>query len=352
MPLYPPIMESSQEAFLASTSSEPIYFTLSNLTRFNDIGHIQIRVVYQSNNKSAVNTKIYPDGVIYKLPGAIYRSSLADNLYYVNIDRNDLAENWRANKYYKVQICFGTTGLWGSGDFAEWKANQVQQSTFGEWSTVMVIKAIPDPTIEIANQGSAHGGSGDLIIESSSEIELTTTPLFHGHFTCSGEAEDKYRFTITRDGEIEPLEDSGWLQHDNENNMDTHRFSHILEDEVNYVVTYEVITVNLYHAEAIPYNFMVNVNFLTKLENINLLVEDCTNQEEPYCNENACINIRLTTTRPLSGNYVITRSSEKTNYTIWEDLKFLIFSNRTFDSDIIFQDFTVESGVKYISHKR
>ncbi len=358
MALYPPIMASSQDAFLASSTSQSIYFTLSNLTNLQDIRHIQIKIVFQINNKSASNR--YPDGIIYKDAKAI--KSHGNNLYSVDIQSGDLTNGWIPNKYYKVQICFGENSLWSGGisNFANWKADQILGGHNSEWSTVMVLKAINTPKIRIINQEtlSSDFEDGSLVNQGSVYTEITTTPLFQGFFSCAGEVEDKYKFEIWKEDEL--IESSGWLQHDNSSLLsleggfvDTHRFSHVLVDFETYTVKYEVTTVNGYHSIAADYTFMINENFLTQLKDVALLVEDSFEQvkngNEPYSDENGVLNIYLNTPedKPLSGNYVLTRSSEKSNYTVWEDVKYFVFSKRTFQKELIHQDFTVESGIGY-----
>lgn len=346
MAIYPPILASSQEAFLASTSTEPIYFTLSSVTNKLDIGHVQIKVTYQSNNKTAVKTSTYPDGIIYKPATAI--NDWGNNRYSVSILSSDLEEGWWvANRYYKVQICFGESPLW-TGDlsnFASWKAAQIEQNKFSDWSTVMVLKAIPQPQIEITNKGGAMTG-GDIVIESSIDTELSTTPLFQGSFSCPGEAEDQYQFTLYN-SKYEVLETTGWVQKTAAGGLDTHRFKTILEDGMFYIVGYEVITVNEYHAIAQNYEFTVTENNLARPDGIFLIVQSEYDDGEPYGNENGVLNILLRTDHAISGNYVITRSSEKSGYGQWEDLKFLSFTNKLFKTELVYQDFTIESGIKY-----
>jgi hypothetical protein len=67
----------------------------------------------------------------------------------------------------------------------------------------------------------------------------------------------------------------------------------------------------------------------------------------PYNAENGCINLYLTADETFSGNLVISRASEYTDFTIWEDLKYLLFNKQDFNNTLIFQDFIIESGVKY-----
>ena len=102
--IYPPTLQSTQPAFLSSVNVYQINFTLQSITSFNDIGHVQVRLVRQSNNKSIVNTDQYPDGTIYKAPSAI--GSLG-NQYFVSINRSELAESWQPGYLYKVQMRFG-----------------------------------------------------------------------------------------------------------------------------------------------------------------------------------------------------------------------------------------------------
>ena len=52
----------------------------------------------------------------------------------------------------------------------------------------------------------------------------------------------------------------------------------------------------------------------------------------------------------LDGVYYLSRSSEKTNFTIWEDIaRFEWFNETAFNEELklLYEDFTVESGVKY-----
>jgi hypothetical protein len=59
------------------------------------------------------------------------------------------------------------------------------------------------------------------------------------------------------------------------------------------------------------------------------------------------MNLYLTTTSELSGNYIIIRTDEYSNYGDWKDLSYLVYNKQSFNNSLIFQDFTIESGVKY-----
>lgn len=353
--IYPPILKSTQPAFLASTISYRVYFTLQNITAFEEIGHIQIRVVRQANNKSIINTAQYPDGTIYLAPQDI---GIENSQYYVPIDSSKLIEKWQPGYLYKIQMRFGTTPKWDKvSDFASWKQEQIDKQTFSEWSTVMVIKAIDEPNVYIKN---AESIADDVI--SSERTEATLTPELYGGFditTVSKEFIDKYKFDLYEGKEVDIsnlIETSGWLQHNSKrddptNNtyefistFDVHRFKTRLVNNSYYTVVYSIQTTNGYETTAnTPYTFLATRTYLAALEGIIFEADD----NSIYAKENGCIQLYCSSEIPMSGSYVITRTDEKSNYEVWEDLKFITISNKQLDHENIFNDFTIESGIKY-----
>lgn len=359
--IYPPMLKSTQSAFLASTTSYRIYFTLQSITSFDEIGHAQVRIVRQSNNRSIVDTSQYPDGTIYLTPQELGREPYQ---YYAPIDTNKLAEKWQPGYLYKVQMRFGTTPKYESlSEFATWKQQQIDQQTFSEWSTVMIIKAISDPSIYIKN---AESVSSDII--STERTESTLTPEFFGSFsisTISKESVDKYKFDLYEGKEVDItnlLETSGWLQHNgaydvptvdtlgDTQSLDVYRFKTRLINNNHYTVVYSIQTVNGYQVstdsatgENRPYTFVASKTYLSALEGIEIKLED----NSSYCSENGCIRLYCSSNQPLNGSYVITRTDEWSDYNVWEDLKYITISNKLLNNEVIFSDFTIESGVKY-----
>ena len=343
--IYPPILKSTQPAFLYTVSSYRVYFTLQQISSYNEIGHAQIRVVKQSNNKSIVNTSYYPDGIIYT--DAIIAGNGA-NEYFVAINRNDLSLPWEANEMYKIQVRFGLNKKFTSvKNFATWKQTQINQSAFSEWSTVMVVKAINAPDIYIKNSERKQ----DVV--STEKTEATVTPLFSGYCSfddgSAGKVEivDKFRFSLYQGDSIDTeflLETSGWKQRNSlTNSLDQYRFKTVLTNTETYSVTYEIMTVNGYTATTEPYTFIVSQYYLAELDKVTLRAED----NSAYCIDNGCVNLYLTNSIPLSGSFIISRSSEQSNYAVWEDLAYLIFNKKLADNELIYQDFVIESGVKY-----
>jgi hypothetical protein len=212
----------------------------------------------------------------------------------------------------------------------------------------MVVKAIDKPTVSIKNKESVKE---DVI--KTEQTESTLTPLFMGSYSMAAankESLDQYKFDLY-DEDLKSLESSGWIQYDDSNNDDaddntayvSYRFDTVLTNYEKYNVVFTIKTVNEYERSADTYTFTVSQTSLSAVEGVTLRVEDSL----PYCSENGCMNIHLTSSGILGGNYIITRTSEASNYTKWEDLIYLTYSNKKFNDTLIYQDFTIESGVKY-----
>ena len=326
---FPPNINNFQPAFTPVFPYE-INFSLSKFTSLNEIKHIQIRIVYQNNNSSIINTEIYPDGIIYKSIDEIQFSGING---IISINQSDLKKkNWDLDTYYKVQIRFGNNSLWyDTGEkFADWKSKSIEQNSFSEWSSVMILKCITTPTVYIKN---------------SNPIEFSINPIIYGAYNNNNgtELENLYKFEIYKEDEI--IEDSGWLQHnrfeDNESNLseDSYRINTKLELNQNYSVVYYIETENYYVGNSSAYNFQVQNFSLNELKGIQFLQKE--NSEE------GIIEFYITSEKELTGNFVITRSDEKDNFISSADIyKFSLFNERL-NNKLIFIDKTIENGVSY-----
>lgn len=366
--IYPPILNSTQQVFafdVFDLNPLVIHFQLQKLSSILDFNHVQVRIMFQSNNIDAVDYSIWPDGAIYyKKDNPDLDLSDTKNCR-ITIRQNYLkGKSWRQGDLYKVQIRFGYDSIlpWyppldssgrpniyvknpNADQFATWKKDQIDANNFSDWSTVMVIKPIVEPIARVANFDDPPPGT---TIDSSWRVK-DTTPLFVGSFSSdsvNGEYIDKYKFDLYLgvDSELgNLLESSGWLQHnESEQTTDQYRFHRILDTLETYVVKYSVITQNGYQTSSIDYPFKAYENYLNQIKNLSIKVES----ESLYCQENGCIQIKATA-NDLNGNYVITRASEKDGFTYWEELKYLLIFDTSFDDEVIFEDFTIESGIKY-----
>lgn len=346
--IFPPILNGSQPAFPAETAKDKysIYFSFPAVADPALIKHIQIKVTQQSNNKSIVNTKLYPDGIIYKNYSFSDNISDETNIYYVNILPVDLVEFWQPGVIYKIQIRFGSTTIYEElSDFTEWKQEQIENGTFSEWSTVMAVKCIDTPEIKIKKSNEER----DSMIETYL-TESSASPTFYGMFSLPNynkEFVNQYQFTLyTKDDEL--IEQSEWLIHHSvedtqDTSIDSYRFKTILENNKSYKVIYSIITMNNYTASSNAYNFIVSESYYDDIKGVNIRFED----DSIFCRENGCISGYITSNHDLFGSYVVIRSSEKDNYAVWEDMKFFIWGGASFEDELFFNDFTIESGVRY-----
>lgn len=325
--LYPPILNSFQPAFTIDTLPYTINCTLSNLMTQDEFEHIQINITYQSNNQSIANTDLYPDGIIYKDKSKL---QFTNNIISISIDETDLLiHKWESDTYYKVQIRFGSNKLWiDKSDFSNWKAEAIAKNYFSEWSTVMILKAITEPIITIKN---------------NSYLEYSTNPIFYGSYKNTGnESEDLYKFELYKDNQL--IEESNWLQHNvlndqNDNSIDSYRFKTTLLNNNIYSVVYYVQTINYFITNSDSYLFRIQETAFNELKNIQFISKPIE--------EDACVDLFLSSNDLLTGNYIISRSSEKDNFTTKEDLYSFSLYEQAANNLYIYTDYSIENGIKY-----
>lgn len=333
--IYPPTLQSTQPAFLATTPDYEIKYTLQKVTSAETIKHIQIRVVEQRSNSSIVNISKYPDNVIYKNVDLTKEASP----YGIKILTADLRKSWSPGVCYKIQLRFGSTSFPSDlSSFAAWKKEQINNQTFSEWSTVMVIKAIAQPEVYIENAGTLRT---DVI--ASKQTEASLTPLFVGDYidNASEEPLEKYKFDLYDEAGETLIESSDWIQAVSGKNY-SHRFKTMLTNNESYRVYFSIVTRNGYETRTY-YDFQAVKVYLESLTDVSIRVDDT----DVFCRENGCIRVYLTAKSPLTGCYVLTRTSEESNYQVYEDLKYFNYFEEEFSDTLLYTDYIIESGIKY-----
>lgn len=333
--IYPPTLQSTQPAFLATTPDYEIKYTLQKVTSAETIKHIQIRVVEQRSNSSIVNTSKYPDNIIYKNVDLTKEASP----YGIKILTSDLRKPWSPGVCYKIQLRFGSTSFPSDlSAFAAWKKEQINNQTFSEWSTVMVIKAIAQPEVYIENAGTLRT---DVI--ASKQTEASLTPLFVGDYidNASEEPLEKYKFDLYDETGKTLIESSDWIQAVSGKNC-SHRFKTMLTNNESYRVYFSIVTRNGYETRTY-YDFQAIKVYLESLTDVSIRVDDA----DVFCRENGCMRIYLTAKSPLTGCYVLSRTSEESNYQVYEDLKYFNYFEEEFSDTLLYIDYIIESGIKY-----
>lgn len=311
--LFAPILRTTQPAFAASQSSLTVYYTLPQAASLTDITNIEVKVNTQDTNTNVVNNAA----------GILSVSTTAGGF---SINKGELkAGHWAAGKLYKIQARLVNT----SG----------QKS---EWSNVMITKAITPPQVKILNGETTESNTNEI---SAIHSETETMPTFYGgvDFTA-GESEylDTYRFDLYHDGEL--VESSGEIQYNSSTEArPQYRFHKQFSKYDTHSVILSIVSNNGYTAESKAYNFEVISSTAGELTNLAISVDSTSIP----CIENAMIQVRLTSTEELNGNYVIVRSDEDTNYQIWDDVAYLTYVGKQVTDELVFTDYYIECGKQY-----
>lgn len=345
--LYPPIVETYMPAFLVGSENAEknicrIYFSLSMFNSLNQIKNVQVSLRNQSTNLSALNPKLYPSEIMITNILEDVNINTA-NKYYIEIKPSDIInDNFIIDQYYKVQLRFTNTDA-SEVPFQEGEPQAVDAwlsenlLNFSEWSTVVLIRGISTPTINLKDFN--FGETVDIM----SEIGYLQI-VGNVSFADPNETETlkSYRITMQDNTSNDILFDTG--------NIFTSNFANV--NGINCVVDYnfqigltyifelEITTENLFTYKDIFYIYInqgqtepINLNIGTEIDE-----------------ENGRIKVNIINTpefENFTGQVVIRRSDSKNNFTTWTDL-YVVNYNDINSLKIGWYDYTVESGILYL----
>ncbi len=328
--LYPPIIATWMPAFVRSGKCK-VYFSLSIYNNLNDITNAQVIVNNQSDNRSALNTKTYPTGI--KICNILEDEEKIDDKYYIEIDPGDLTNNiFGLNQFYKVQIRFtgkDATDVPDSGQIAAW-LNQ-NQEFFSEWSTVCLIKGIEKPSISLKGFNTSS-----TVTFYQEMIDLVGKMYYPVNGKIEKETLKSYNVKLYNHGNL--IYDSGdvYTNAYNPNEINYTLKVH-LEDQIQYKLVFTYTTINEY-TDSVTYNFFVSRTLIDPLLATIEAIPDI---------EYGRIKINIKSSGAFSGGLVIRRTSNETNYTIWEDIHQITLNTETEPLEYVWYDYTVESGMLY-----
>ena len=342
--LYPPIVDTYVPAFLVDSGTDKdicrIYFTLSKFNTISDIKNVQITVRNQYTNLSVLDKSKYPSEIMLtSIQEDIGKTS--DDRYYIELNKTDIqGGKFEINQYYKVQMRFthidaAEVSLTTPQAIDGWLAANI--NLFSEWSTVCLIRGISTPQLAVSG----------FTIENGEISWANYNPVIYGTLSFKNEEETEklksYQIKLY-DKNNNLLTDSG-IQYTNTNNF-SYGLNYNFVAGTAYKFTIECTTMNLYSAIA-------TYEFKTSIEESEIL--DFTfiaNADED--NGRIVLTIKKSNiTDGFTGELVLRRASNKTNFTIWEDLKTYKYTGATAIKET-FNDMTIESGVwyKYYLQKR
>lgn len=312
--LYPPILANTQPVIDIATKSLEIKYSLAPITSIDDFTYIEIFIAQQSNGRSIINSTT---GTLI-----FHKYNISNNTISIN-PSNFYEIDWVAGNLYKVQLRLVT-----------------EDDQVSEWSTVMIIKTITAPSLDI---------KAEDVNLSEEEVVSSLTPTFQGVCVINSadkEIEERYQFKIykiTDMGAKTTIAESGWQNHIL-GEADIWHVNTILTVHDSYTIYYEIYTNNGYNAIQ-QYNFIVNTPAIEDTIPFNLkAIQNVTN---------ARVDLMLSAIEQIdsiTSNYVITRTSDKSNFLKFEDIKFLNYVDQSIPQNnglLIFSDYTIESGVVY-----
>jgi len=335
--LYPPVIYNSyMPAFVYNTTAR-VYFSLSEFNSLSEMkSYAQVTVSNQNTNLSVLDTSKYPSEIMLT---TIKTDSTrtTDDKYYIEIANSDINGGFQIDEYYNVQIRFidgaaTDMALTTPQALDAWLAANLDY--FSEWSRLIIIRAISQPTMSVA---------GYEIVDGHITWSMANNNLI-GTLTFAADDETEYlkdyRIKLYNSDD-ELLTDSETLYTDNYNNPNSfiYSFKYNFEIGESYSFTIDYETNNLYsNSTTIEFDVVqdspdeVDFSFGAKLDENNARVD---------------IDIKRSEDKPsYTGKLVIRRTSSESNFTIWEDMHVINLTAVTRYKYEWFDE-TIKSGVWY-----
>lgn len=331
--LYPPIIQTWMPAFVR-TSPCRVYFSLSDYNSIEDIRNAQVIVNYQNNNLSALKTSQYPAGI--KITNIDIDNNIeGNNKYYITILPEDLDGGFELNQFYKIQIRFTSKDaeiLSDQSQIAPWLVNN--QQYFSEWSTVCIIKGIEQPLIYI----KGFDNQDEQITFNTDTIHFVGKMYYKDNSELEKEYLKSYQIDVYNNSSNELVHSSGIIYTELYNpNEINYIFPYLFEDGVIYkvVITY---TTNNEYQNSVSYTFNI---IIVSIDPFDAIIEAIAEEEYGRIK----VNI-FSDSESYFGNLAIRRTSNKSDFKIWEDVQILhILDNEKLN--VSWYDYTVESGTLY-----
>lgn len=360
--LYPPLVSDFMPAFLASESAT-VQFSISPYNSIGEIKRLHVSLVYQYTNIKEIKNKelnassnnngqIINNIWIIDMSNSTYiQYNQVTKMYTLTIPKRILKnESFSTEGYYKLQLRFDEFNGKIGEDYLIANRNK-----FSEWSSVCLLKAIPDVSILLSNFDLSNGQT-DIPTFNTGIIPITGEVVFENNLNGT-KAETLRSYEITIYNKIDPtdiLDSSGVIYAANQ--IDLNRIYWLAGAEnaipgTTYVVKIDITTKNQYttsktyelsifNYDATPFN--VEWNFKrSNLEQYNI-----TTDGKIITEEDGIVQCTVSTTSTMPPGYLyIKRASNLDNFKKWE-----LISCTKHNAGLIthtFSDATVGSLVQY-----
>lgn len=335
--LYPPIVDTYMPAFTKAQDCI-ITFSIPSLNNIKEISrYMVISIVDQRTNQS-----VLPHGII------IARTE-EENQNQIRIKLDDLKENpedtediIKINTFYKVQLKFiknGSIDMSKEINLDTWLTENNQYCS--EWSTVCLIKRILSPAINLL--GFPEKNDNNLYTPT---IWSNMNGIFSGSISfgepeqTEEETETLKSFRIKAYKNKQLVMDSG--EQYTSGNRNPNEFQYISNYNFQDGETYSLsitFTTQYDYTENQDYYFTLMQSYYSNMPTIdwNIQSEEDLGRMKVEMNSNS--------DEFFIGNFVIRRTSNKSNYSFWEDVHFGTYVGEGFH--YIWYDYTIENGYFY-----
>lgn len=336
--MYPPKVPTFMPAFL-DTESPKVYYELSPYMSVGNARRLHISIVNQDTNESVVNQGtgiIITDGLEWD---EIKQS------YFVTIPveqiKNDSgAKKWLTNCYYKLQIRFDS---YDAGHIDNNDAYFTQHlDYFSEWSSVCLLRAIPEPTLLLNNFDLAGGHSQEIVFNKG--IIPLTGQVFFGEELVPSEKDEiqSFRVCVLPRDKLTPIyKDSGEIFTSRQVNPNSLNYNLDLagietkDDQTKFRIRIYYLTRNQYQAYKDYYitiaEFVADDSFNPKLS---VDMDD----------EVGIASLTIENWMSVFGTLYVRRSSSLSNFKDWEMIREEIVAGPI---RMTIKDSTVQSGTWY-----
>lgn len=383
--LYPPVIDSYMPAYIQSTGSwnYRVYIDISQFNSFSDIRAdlTQILITNINNENMAASTNEYLIKTIHSTDS----SNPLNRRCYFDLTSADVKSGIiPINTYYKLQLRLTSADCKTSptsSNFSKWLSENSMY--FSEWSTVCLLSVVTNPTVALENfttslpEGAIDGTLGAASNYSANKmVELKLEMSFPQGKVISRDDSGSWSVNSTSVDCVEAIKNCTIKLYDNNKQLllesgslysDVDKRLNVVYNIINYKMQWNFIEGNSYylifkfttskmleksyylHFTIVPESTLITSSSFKKLSAFkeNASVMGYQNETQSVFipdEENGRLKIGIT---KAAGEYLyLKRSSSKTNFTIWEDLKFYNYTSST-DEDIIEYDTTLESGTAY-----
>lgn len=383
--LYPPVIDSYMPAYIQSTGSwnYRVYIDISQFNSFSDIRAdlTQILITNINNENMAASTNEYLIKTIHSTDS----SNPLNRRCYFDLTSADVKSGIiPINTYYKLQLRFTSADCKTSptsSNFSKWLSENSMY--FSEWSTVCLLSVVTNPTVALENftaslpEGTIDGTLGSTSNYSANKmVELKLEMSFPQGKVISRDDSGSWSVDSTNVDCVEAIKNCTIKLYDNNKQLllesgslysDVDKRLNVVYNIINYKMQWNFIEGNSYylifkfttskmleksyylHFTIVPESTLITSSSFKELSTFkeNASVMGYQNEIQSVFipdEENGRLKIGIT---KAAGEYLyLKRSSSKTNFTIWEDLKFYNYTSST-DENIIEYDTTLESGTAY-----